>query len=190
MKELLKMKFNKQICSMYIVLYIRANFYFGGFMVKEIKCNIFDSGTNIICHQVNCQGVMGSGLAKQVKEKFPHVYMNYSRYCDEYKQEGKSPLGTWQAVPINYEDIEDRYIVNIFAQDRYGYTGVYTQYGALRTALESMKRVIEDMGYSVAFPKYMGCKRGGGDWNIVRQIIEDIFGRSKLEILICECDKG
>jgi hypothetical protein len=49
-----------------------------------------------------------------------------------------------------------------------------------------MKRVFEDMNYTIAFPKYMGCKRGGGDWNKVRQIIEDIFGKSKIQVLICE----
>ena len=38
-----------------------------------------------------------------------------------------------------------------------------------------MKRVIEDMGYSVAFPKYMGCKRGGGDWNIIYSILKEEF---------------
>ena len=101
-----------------------------------------------------------------------------------------SPLGIWQAVPINFEDIEDRYIVNIFAQDAFGYSGVYTQYGALITALESMKRVVEPLGYSIAFPANMGCKRGRGDWTEVYKIIEDIFGQSKLDVIICECDKG
>lgn len=159
-------------------------------MLRTIQCDIFDSGANMICHQVNCKGVMGSGLAKQVKERFPHVYMNYHRYCEACKQEGTSPLGAWQAVPINFEDIEDRYIVNIFAQDAYGYTGVYTDYEALRTALESMKRVIEDMGYSVAFPANMGCKRGGGEWSEVYKIIDEIFGKTKLDVIICEFDKG
>ena len=27
--------------------------------------NVFDSDAKIICHQVNCQGVMGSGVAKE-----------------------------------------------------------------------------------------------------------------------------
>lgn len=171
---------------MYIVLYIRANFYFGGFMVKEIYCDLFSCGADVYCHQVNCQGVMGSGLAKQVKELFPYVFSQYKFYCDKHKSDGTSPLGTWQAVPIVGSIPTDKYVVNIFAQDRYGYTGVYTQYGALRTALESMKRVFEDMDYTIAFPKYMGCGRGGGDWNIVRQIIEDIFGKSKIQVLICE----
>ena len=32
----------------------------------------------IICHQVNCKGVMGAGLAKQIRDKWPVVF-------DEYK---------------------------------------------------------------------------------------------------------
>ena len=159
-------------------------------MLRTIQCDIFDSGANIICHQVNCKGVMGSGLAKQVKEKYPHVYADYSRYCVNCKQKGTSPLGTWQAVPIDFKDPVDRYIVNIFAQDAYGYTGVYTEYGALRTALESLKRVVEPLEYSIAFPANMGCKRGGGDWTEVYKIIDEIFGKSKLDVMICEYDKG
>lgn len=53
-------------------------------MIKHIKCDIFKSGADIICHQVNCQGVMGSGIAKQVREKYPVVYRDYKRMCDIY----------------------------------------------------------------------------------------------------------
>ena len=42
-----------------------------------------ESGCNIICHQVNCQGVMGSGIAKQVREKYPNVYNSYKKACDK-----------------------------------------------------------------------------------------------------------
>ena len=31
--------------------------------------NILDAQTDVIAHQVNCQGVMGAGLAKQIREK-------------------------------------------------------------------------------------------------------------------------
>ena len=48
-------------------------------MIKHIKRDIFKSGADLICHQVNCQGVMGSGIAKQVREKYPKVYKEYKR---------------------------------------------------------------------------------------------------------------
>ena len=35
-------------------------------MLKIIDGDIFASGADIIAHQTNCQGVMGSGVAKQV----------------------------------------------------------------------------------------------------------------------------
>ena len=43
-------------------------------MIKHIKGDIFKSNADAILHQVNCQGVMGSGIAKQVKENFPVVF--------------------------------------------------------------------------------------------------------------------
>ena len=31
--------------------------------------NLLDAPVDYICHQVNCQGRMGSGIAKQIKAK-------------------------------------------------------------------------------------------------------------------------
>ena len=39
--------------------------------------DMFSSTANILCHQVNCMGRMGSGIAKTVREKFPNVYEAY-----------------------------------------------------------------------------------------------------------------
>ena len=46
-------------------------------MVQVIEGNLFDSHAHIIAHQVNCQGAMNSGVAKQVRERFPHVFEMY-----------------------------------------------------------------------------------------------------------------
>ena len=78
-------------------------------MITHIKCDIFESGADIICHQVNCQGVMGSGIAKQVREKYPWVYAYYKDLCNEHEF---NVLGAIQEVYIN----ETQEIVNIFGQ--------------------------------------------------------------------------
>ena len=36
--------------------------------------DMFSSAADVLCHQVNCMGRMGSGIAKTVREKFPNVY--------------------------------------------------------------------------------------------------------------------
>ena len=32
------------------------------------------SPPTLVCHQVNCRGVMGSGLALQIRERYPVVF--------------------------------------------------------------------------------------------------------------------
>ena len=49
-------------------------------MIQIIEGNLFDSNAHIIAHQVNCQGVMGSGVAKQVKERFSSLDYGHLEY--------------------------------------------------------------------------------------------------------------
>ena len=152
-------------------------------MIKHIKCDIFESGADIICHQVNCQGVMGSGVAKQVREKFPNVYETYKELCSQ--DTPKNLLGIAQPVQANDKMI----IVNIFAQENFGYDGkCYTDYNALRKGFETVRDNNKDD--TIAIPKLMGCHRGGGSWDIVYKMIEEVFADSDCEVLICEYNGG
>lgn len=155
-------------------------------MIKHIKCDIFESGADIICHQVNCQGVMGSGIAKQVREKFPNVFAYYKKVCDDWRIKFGSDalLGQMQIVPVTIG-----WIANLFAQDKFGYDGkCYTDYDSLRRCLETVKNRFPNK--TIAIPYLMGCARGGGDWNIVYKMIEEVFADYNGEVLICEYDKG
>jgi O-acetyl-ADP-ribose deacetylase (regulator of RNase III) len=157
-------------------------------MIKHIKCDIFESGADIICHQVNCQGVMGSGIAKQVKERYPSVYAEYKQLCDAHSALGRTPLGTWQPVSIDTSNM-NKYIINIFAQDHYGYDcQCYTDYDALKYCLNEIKETT--CRRTIAFPYLMGCHRGGGDWNVVYKMIEEVFADSDCAVLICEYNGG
>lgn len=151
-------------------------------MIKHIKCDIFESGADVILHQVNCQGVMGSGIAKQVREKYPEVFDVYKTLCD-IKSDKSELLGTAQFVRVG----ENGYIVNLFSQENFGYDGkCYTSYDAIRKCLEDVNNYFSNE--TIAIPYLMGCYRGGGDWNVVYQMIEDIFNRN--DVLICEYNGG
>lgn len=153
-------------------------------MIKHIKCDIFKSGADIILHQVNCQGEMNSGIAKQVKEKYPKAYEWYKTLCDAYKDNPSELLGHPNIVPT-----EIGYIVNVFAQENFGYDGkCYTDHKALRIAFETIVKIIDyDSKLStIAIPYLMGCDRGGGDWNVVYKMIEETF--KDYDVLICEYD--
>lgn len=149
-------------------------------MIKHINCDIFESGADIILHQVNCQGIMGSGIAKQVREKYPNVYARYRQLCEEMKDNRAELLGKTQFVRTS----EDCYIVNLFAQENFGYSGkCYTDYNALRKCLERVRS--RCWGVTIAIPYLMGCYRGGGRWDVVYSMIQEIFGDNHT-VLICE----
>ena len=152
-------------------------------MIKHIKCDIFESGADIICHQVNCQGVMGSGVAKQVRERYPKNYKGYCLMCKEF--EPSELLGK-----VFCGEVRDKFIIaNLFAQEKFGYDRkCYTDYTALRKCLQAVANSHKNK--IIAIPYLMGCHRGGGDWNIVYKIIEEVFADSDCEVLICEYNGG
>lgn len=145
-------------------------------MVVEKDGDILTSGADIICHQVNCMGVMGAGLAKQIRDKYPHTYAQYKIKCNEIKA-GVGGLGD-----VMLCDEGDCIIANLFAQYRYGRDRRYTDYDALRKCLHETVgaaerwSVVEDKRCRIALPYGLGCGLAGGDWGIVRNIIEEIFG--------------
>ena len=154
-------------------------------MIKHIKCDIFESGADVILHQVNCQGVMGSGIAKQVREKFPKVYNSYKTVCDGMGERRAQLLGTAQCVMVD----SGQFIVNLFSQENYGYDGkCYTDYNALKKCLQNVKNYPMFHKQVIAIPYLMGCARGGGDWNVVYKMIEEVFENH--DVLICEYDRG
>ena len=63
-----------------------------------------------------------------------------------------------------------------------------TPHNALRYAFENINRWYK--GKTIAIPYLMGCHRGGGDWNIVYKMIEEVFDDSDCEVLICEYNGG
>lgn len=68
---------------------------------------------DIICHQTNCKGVMGAGIAFQIKRAYPEVFKKYKEFCDEYEN---ILLGRTLFVNCN----DGKVVANLFGQDSYG----------------------------------------------------------------------
>ena len=159
--------------------------------INIVNGNIFDTHCNIICHQVNCQGVMGHGIAKQVKEKYKGVFNEYKRYCDAHADNREAMLGEALIVDVDYGaavldwlvNKERKYIANIFGQLTYG-TGLRTDYKALVLGLEVVANFAKEHNLSVAIPYKIGCGLAGGDWNKVNILIEGVFAGTGLEVLM------
>lgn len=129
----------------------------------------------VVCHQVNCQGVMGAGLAAQIRRMFPEVYDDYLKECGKIAKPSDL-LGKVLFYSVKYNGF-DYNIASIFGQERYGRSGCFTDYDALRRAMEPIRVM------ATPFPAYplttaripykMGCGLGGGDWSVVLSIIQE-----------------
>lgn len=161
-------------------------------MVKIVDGNLLDSGANIICHQVNCQGKMGSGVAKQIRDKWPEVYNAYVALCEHCKQNPERLLGHTQSVSIN---ATNQFVFNLFAQCNYGYDGKqYTDVKALKQCFENARNFmrsvenVEGVKPRIAMPYKIGCVRGGASWDEVYVMIEEVF--TDYDVELWRLDKG
>ena len=136
-----------------------------GDLIELAKQKQFD----VIVHGCNCFCKMGSGIAKQIAEKFPAAY-------DEDKKTisgDRKKLGT---ITYAFMKGEGVYVVNAYTQFNYGYDGEqYVDYDAIRSCFKKIKQKFGmKMGRKLRFgiPK-IGCGLAGGDWEIVSKIIEE-----------------
>ena len=134
-------------------------------MIRIIKGDLLNTKTGCIAHQVNCQGVMGSGVAKQIRSKWPKLYDAYRDFCNQKKPEAL--LGDCQ-----FTFIDDVCVVNMFAQLTYGRTGRHTDYDAFRSCCRIMEHRIPRK-QKISMPYGIGCGLGGGDWETICRIIEE-----------------
>lgn len=132
-----------------------------------------EADEDIIGHQVNCMGVMGSGVAKCVRQSFPEAYTSYVGYVSNFLKYSprEELLGRCMTVFMN-----DKVIANLFGQLTYGADGnQYTKTMALYKSMKDLRDFAESYNLSVALPYRIGSDRGGADWTEVYKLIDKAF---------------
>lgn len=147
-------------------------------MIQYKKGNLLDVQSGIIVHGCNAQGVMGSGVALAVKQKYPGAYQKYKDMCY-----GGIPLGS--VVPYHAND--ELLIANAITQEKFGTNSKrYVSYDAIDTAFRHLwyyaPTEIEET--TIHFPK-IGAGLGGGDWEVINKIIESATRDVPYRELIC-----
>jgi len=142
--------------------------------------NILDNvKKGVIVHQVNCQGKMNSGIAKEIRERWPEVFLQYRAKWQKDTwgdMSGECLLGHVQWVEVEI----GLWIVNLFGQQYYGsYPGSrYTSYDALDDGFKTIAWTLPGKGLQpedVNLP-LIGCGLGGGKWPVVEGIISANLG--------------
>jgi len=148
-------------------------------MIIHKDCNIFDGGAQGIIHQANCQNTMGSGIAREIRARYPEAYeVDCKTIAGDYKK-----LGTFSSVKTN----DGKFVIyNCYSQYRYGREQRHTNYEAVYTGLSSIEQNAIKFGLTtLSLPYNMGCMLGGGSWRIVSAIIDEVFKDSPIDLYIC-----
>lgn len=124
--------------------------------------DLLNAREDIIAHQVNCYGLAG-GLAGDIFDKWPVAGEHYEELCRKYRG---ALLGQASLEGIG----NGRYIANLFGQF---FPGADYRPTAIREAFRRLGEYARKHNLSVAIPYKISCGICGGDWNEVRQIIEE-----------------
>ena len=148
-------------------------------MIETKHGNVLDVPRGIIVHGCNAQGVMGSGIALEVKNRFPEVY---NLYRSHHIDKRGLVLGDIHYVEVS----DDKFIVNAITQNLFWRPGSgdrFISYDAIVECFEKVRdlavhlsthRATESEPYpvEVLFP-LIGAVRGGGNWQIIEKIIDE-----------------
>lgn len=130
------------------------------------KGDLLETDCRLIAHGCNAQGVMGSGVAKAIRAKYPNAYDIYRGvHLDKGLTLGENVLA---GIPGT-----TTIIVNCITQEFYGRDSsrIYIDYKSIRSCMRNLNTILE-MYDEVAMPK-IGAGLGGGDWETISIIIEE-----------------
>lgn len=129
--------------------------------------NLFESGADALVNAVNCVGVMGAGLAKAFRDKFPGMNDEYELYC----RLGLLTPGEVHTYILDPK--QGKYIINFPSKDDWRDPSKleYIDEGidALLMTVSRFKM------QSVAVPA-LGCGLGGLEWSEVYNLLKDLDG--------------
>ncbi len=132
-------------------------------MIRYCEGDLFADGAEAYVNAVNCVGVMGGGIARQFRIRYPDYNDDYERACGA----GEVQLGRMH-VYRQPEGAAPKYLVSFPTMRR---PGEACDARDIETGLEDLRTVIrkEGMG-SIAIPA-LGCGVGGLDWETVKPMI-------------------
>lgn len=122
--------------------------------------NIFDSQCQTIVNTVNCVGVMGKGLALEMKKRYPNMFDKYKDYCDK----GLIDIGKlWL-----YKHSDDKWILNFPTKKHWKNS---SEYEYIEEGMKKFVETYQEKGITtIAFPM-LGCNNGGLEKDVVIQIM-------------------
>lgn len=139
--------------------------------------SIFESDADAWVNPVNCVGVMGAGLAREFRDRFPTNYKEYRRACSA----GEMSLGrmlVFHEGPLS----KPEWIVNFPTKYHWREDSAVD---AVASGLSDLSDVIRNTPLASVSMPYIGCGLGGLSWrNDVFPLVDRALSDSPARILV------
>lgn len=134
--------------------------------VEIIKGNIWNTKAHTIVNTVNCEGVMGAGIALECRLRFPEMFSRYKEICDD---------GLLKPGLLWLYKGEERWILNFPTKTSWK---LPSKEEYLHSGLKKFAETFQSKGIeSIAFP-LLGASHGGIDESrsleIMKQYLEPL----------------
>jgi O-acetyl-ADP-ribose deacetylase (regulator of RNase III) len=142
-------------------------------MLKRIKGNLIDMAEqgefDVIVHGCNCLNTMGSGIAREIKDRYPGAY-DADTLATKQWQNPVAKLGNFSTYTTVGKG-KPFVIVNAYTQVKFGGEGIdHFEYESF--ALILRKTLAWGGGVNYGFP-YIGMGLAGGDKRRIIKMLED-----------------
>ncbi len=142
-------------------------------MITYVNGNLFESKAQVLVNAVNTVGVMGKGIAKAFKDKYPEMFTEYRDLCKQERLE----VGMLHIYKTSNE-----WILNFPTKKHWRNK---SELSYVETGLKKFLEIYEtETITSIAFPQ-LGCGLGGLSWEKeVQPLMEKYLAEVPIEIYI------
>ena len=143
-------------------------------MIEKVKGTIFNTGADLIVNTVNCDGIMGKGIALEFKLRYPGLFEEYKELCEN----GEIHVGK-----VYLHEVLGQKILSFPTKNHWRNPSKieYIEEGLKDFARRYREFEIE----SVAFPG-LGTSNGGLRWEVVFPLMEKYLSDLPIKVFICE----
>jgi len=141
-------------------------------MLVYLRTDLFTSPAQTLINTVNTIGIMGKGIAKAFKERYPEMFRLYREYCEK---------GEFQTGNLMLWRGPDRWVLNFPTKTTWR---LPSEIEYIESGLRRFVETYEELGVtSASFPP-LGCGNGNLDWHEVKPIMERYLKNVQIPIYI------
>lgn len=152
-------------------------------MINFVTGNFFEHNADIRINTVNCVGVMGAGVALQFKNKYPEMYKEYLKACNDNSIKIGKPHVWSNNTFFNDGDNDNSIIINFPTKMHWKNP---SEYEYIEKGLEWLSKFLLNHESKTITVPALGCGHGGLDWNIVKKMIVESLSNINMNILVFE----